>query len=126
MKRLRTVSFLAVLATAAASLATNFIWTGLDASNSWNQSDNWSSSALGEFPDGADDDVSIPANGVAVWAIDLTTETVGDITINASVDFGAVSGTPTLQTDYFVMCAPVGVAIELTISGDATIDVHAP
>lgn len=36
-------------------------WTRPDASPGWNLPDNWSSSALGEFPDRVDDNVSIPA-----------------------------------------------------------------
>ncbi len=123
MKRLRTISLLAVIGTAALVLATDFTWTDNGDGHSWSNDENWASSALGEYPDDTTDNATIPANFVGGWQVELTTESIDRLTISGDVVFSPVAAGATLSLEEFVINAPLGQTLTLTLSGSATIDV---
>lgn len=82
----------------------------LDTSGNWNTCSNWTLLAgrpAACYPSVGNDDAIIPDGG-STWSVDLVTVTIDDLTIEDSVDFGAVSGTPVLTVD------------SVTISGGTT------
>ena len=77
------------------------------------------------YPDGTDDAALVPGAGATAWEIDLTTDTVGTVTITGDVDF-AGTGSPTLTVDdFFKISAPAGGPLTVTIT-NATIKIIAP
>lgn len=125
MRRLRTISLLAVIGTAAVVLGTDFTWTDDGTGHSWSNPENWSG-PTGQYPDDTNDNATIPTTVEAGWQVDLTDESIDRLTIAANVDFSPVAAGATLSLEEFVINAPVGQTLTLTLSGSATIDVDVP
>lgn len=117
MRHLRTVSLVVAFATVAAALtlAADFTWTDGGSGNLWSNSSNWFSTAVG-YPDGTDDDATIPANSVTVWTVELAEETIGDLDIHADVDFDGPAAGARLDVKKLTLTAPVGSGITITIT----------
>ncbi|TWT45522.1 hypothetical protein RAS1_19480 [Phycisphaerae bacterium RAS1] len=111
---------LAAAGTAATALGASFTWTGGHGSN-WTDCGSWSYTGLPSscYPSTKSDDVTIPVRqGGGGWTIDLVNiDQVDDITIFESVDFGPVSGTPTLKCDTLTIEASNAEEIILTFDG---------
>ena len=95
------LAVLAVACTAALALSTVWEWTGLGADDDWDTCLNWtiiSGSSNLCYPSLVSDDATIPwAN--ATWDIDLSLPsiTMGELTIEGSVDFCTSLNEPALS-----------------------------
>ena len=102
----------------------DYTWSGLGDDDDWDHFCNWNSGLTcpgeGAPPDGTDDDATFPGNGGTAWAVDLVTEEIGDLTIEENVDFGVVSGTPTLEVNELVIDASSG-DVSVSVVSAATI-----
>ena len=89
-------------AAAATALLAEFTWTG-DATDDLLLSHcNWHPGPTCSLTDpvpGAGDNATFPTNGGTAWAVDVETVTIDDLTLDEDVNFGAVSGAPTLTVD---------------------------
>ncbi|MCH7871908.1 MAG: hypothetical protein IID33_09435 [Planctomycetes bacterium] len=89
------------LAAAPAMLA-EFTWTGAAGDDLLLSHCNWHPGETCSFTDpvpGAGDNATFPTNGGTAWAVDVETVMIDDLTLNEDVNFGAVSGAPTLTVD---------------------------
>lgn len=108
-----------------------YTWTGLGNDDLFDHWCNWDTTGCpseGVPPDGTDDNATIPAstdNPAVAWSIDLTGDTIGDLTLEESVNFGAGNVTPTLDVQKLVIDAASG-EITLTIGESAEITITNP
>ena len=107
---------------ATLGLADTFTWTGGGNDDYWDNGDNWESIGGGSYPDDTNDDAIIPytANG---WAVELITEEIDDLSINASVGLSPVGTSATLTVDSLTIGASNAESV-ITISGSAEIKVE--
>jgi hypothetical protein len=112
------------VAVAASALGATYLWTGNGADPDWDTPGNWWSPCGTCYPDDGTDDAVFPDDACSWGTVELVTETIGDLSIVADVDFRADSGTPTLTVDRIVVDATIecGETV-ITISG-ATIHVN--
>ena len=119
-----TLKVLGLACAAGLCLGASFTWTGgADPDFDWSHGDNWEESSPGTclYPCTTNDDATIPYLA-AGYTVDLTEEEIDDLTIHASVEFGAVGTDPTLIVDSLTLSA-TSAAITVEISG-ATISVE--
>ncbi len=107
---------------AAPAMLVEWTWygTGGPSDNSWDLDCNWTTSICssgGPYPDDAGDNATFPDNSGTAWAVDLTTETIGDLELNEDVDFDGSAGTVTLKCDLLTF----GGGITVTWTADAII-----
>ena len=108
---------------AGPAMLADYTWTGAGPGDLWSQQCNWTFPPVCgiDYPDGTDDNARFPVNTHdPSWAVDLTTETIGDLTIEANVDFDSASGFPCLEPAKLVVDG-TDAAITLTMSGNASI-----
>ena len=111
----------------APAMLAEWTWFGTagPTDTSWQRDCNWTTSICstgGPYPDDTGDNATFPTNGGTAWAVDLTTEAIGDLTIEEDVDFGAASGTPTLDVEKLLIDADAG-EVTITIGENASITV---
>lgn len=53
---------------------------------------------------------------LVAWTVDLVTTSIGDLNVNADVDFAAPAGGAALEVEKLTLSAPVGSGITLTIA----------
>lgn len=117
--RMGVIALTLVAGVAAADM---FTWTGGGANDDWDDTDNWSSSALSQFPDDSNDDADVPSSG-SPWDVDLISDGaspddpqcyhIEDLTIEGDVDFGDGSN------DDAVLCVD-----SLIITGEAVVTIN--
>ncbi len=106
------MSALVVFCVGSIALATSFTWTGGGADDDWDTCENWGSNGIVCYPSSSRDDATIPTTTSPPWLVDLTDETIDDLTITEDTTFGDADGNdPTLRVD------------SVTITG-ATITIH--
>ena len=121
------LAVLAVACTAALALSTVWEWTGLGPDDDWDTCRNWaiiSGSSNLCYPSLVSDDATIPYANVA-WDIDLTPVyiTMGDLTIEGSVDFCTGLNQATLDLTSLTIDASDGeVEITNACSSQITVD----
>ena len=89
-------------AAAATAMLAEFTWTGDATDNLLLSHCNWHpgpTCSLSDPVPGAGDNATFPTNGGTAWAVDVETVMIDDLTLNEDVNFGAVSGAPTLTVD---------------------------
>ena len=110
---------------AAPAMLVQWTWTGNGGDDRWVSDCNWQPPGIctdAGFPDGTDDNATFPTNGASAWAVDLVDEEIGDLTIKESVNFGAASGTPTLDVKKLSIVGS-GEQITITIGEGADITI---
>lgn len=110
---------------ASAFRVLEFEWTGLGNDDDFDHWCNWDTTGCpseGDPPDGTGDNATIPGNSGSTWTIDLVTQSLGDLTIDEDVDFGAVSGSVTLTVNELVIDGGTSTSIvSVSVDGNATI-----
>ena len=117
--------FAVVFTTAAVGAL--YTWTGADpGTDTWRSDQNWTTLICGIgvpcYPNTVNDDATIPV-GTPPWTVDLTTETIDDLRIEESVDFGAADADPILNVDSLTIVGGAG-PVTVTISGGAKIQTY--
>ena len=118
---------------AASFIRVEWTWSGADQSDSWRPDCNWhplpTCQDAKNFPDDTGDNATILPdidNPAAGWSIDLTSATIGDLRIEENVDFGVVSGAPTLDVQQLVIVGDPDSDTIITIAGGAKITITNP
>lgn len=120
--RERLIAIACVSLCAALGVGATFWWLGL-VGPAWTACQNWGASAeipgMGCYPSTSSDDAMIPWRTDG-WNINLVTTEIDDLSVYASVNFGAEeAGTPTLTVDSLVISTrdSGGAAVVLTMGG---------
>lgn len=108
---------------AAAVLAEDFTWTGGDIDECFHSHCNWHPGLTCTdslpYPDGCGDTATFPWRAGGPWAVDLTMETIGVLTIDGSVDFAGSECNvpdPVILTTELLLITPTEGDIEITIT----------
>ena len=104
--RMRTqiAAIFCAAALAATALAVSYTWTG-DSDSDWDNADNWYAKGYEGYPDSTQHDAILPEEDVTTYDINLITVGIDDLEIQASYNFTAASGTPTLTVKSFTINA---------------------
>ena len=116
-----------LLSSAAAALMVRgpvFIWTDGGSGHAWNVVANWDFGV--GYPSSTAHGAVFPSVDLSPWAVDLTTETIGQLTIEGNVDFDTAGGTPTLDIQRLVIVGDTNADTVITIAGGAKITITNP
>ena len=130
MSRLKFTSKLLGLACAAGlCLGATFTWTDGGGDHDWDTADNWSIIGVGlcPYPCSGSDDAIFPTSAGG-WTCRLVTESIEDLSIAGSVEFGSADPNDpngvTLTVDSLSIGSPSGSsALEVEVTENATIQV---
>lgn len=100
-------------------MLTVFTWTGNASANSdWDDISNWDEPV--DYPSTTDDEAVFPGNAASLWSVDLTSETIGELTVEENVDFDCTAPGATLEVDKFVIDA-TSTYVSVSVCSGATI-----
>lgn len=84
-------------------LGAAFVWDGGGANDTWSTVENWDCpNEPAGYPDDTGDDATIPFTSGG-YLVDLTTESINDLTIEGNVDFDTAGGATTLTVDSLII-----------------------
>ncbi|HNQ21460.1 MAG TPA: hypothetical protein PKK06_00015 [Phycisphaerae bacterium] len=89
----------------AVCLGALYTWTGGGPDNDWDTSANWFTYGQRPYPSTTSDDAVFPydQNG---WTVNLITEQIDDLNVNATTQFASGGGTVTLTVDSLTINGP--------------------